>query len=312
MMKLAFTLFVGVAVAHSQHHHIMGEETMDADTVDISRVRDPRIIGGHPASPGEFPYQIFIENVYNSSEILKCGGALYSAQYVVTAAHCMYFKDTKTWANPKRVWVTAGTNDLTEGVDAPTGDINRDKQIRNVVEIIPHPQFEFKQFPGDLLGYIPVYDIVLLRLGHPLTLSDRVVPIPLAPTGFQLQGNGTVTGWGRQDVNGKWTKQLRKVDIPLVEWQPCAKLFKGYATVTEDMFCTGTKDGGQAPCNGDSGGPVGCKYADDPSGKLYLCGIASWGPSSCPNYSVYTRVSKYYEWVQQEIEARKCPKCHRK
>lgn len=25
---------------------------------------------------------------------------------------------------------------------------------------------------------------------------------------------------------------MRKVDIPLVDWQPCAKLFKGYATIT--------------------------------------------------------------------------------
>jgi len=263
-------------------------------------------VGGEAASPGEFPYQIFIENVFNSTEILKCGGALYSAEYLVTAAHCMYFKDTGTYANPKRLWVTAGTNDLEEGANAPTGDINRDKQITRVVEIIPHPKFEYKKHAGDL-GTVPTYDIALLRLNPPLKLNERTQPIALAKADYTVQGNGTVTGWGRPDPYGKWTKQMRKVDIPLVDWQPCAKLFKGYATVTEDMFCTGTKEGGVTPCNGDSGGPVTCGYDNDPSGRKFLCGIASFGPSRCPNYSVYTRVSKYVSWVEEQVAKRKTP-----
>jgi len=259
-----------------------------------------RIIGGEPAAPGEFPYQIFIENVVNASEILKCGGALYSNQYVVTAAHCMYFKDTGGWANPKRVWITMGTNDLEEGSNAPTGDINKYKKVARVVEIIPHPNFAYKKFEGDK-GTIPIYDIALLKLSAPVELNERTKPIPLAPKNHVYEGFGTVTGWGRQDPYGKWTKQLRKADIPLVEWEECARLFKGYATVTKDMFCTGTKEGGMTPCNGDSGGPVACK---DANGEYVLCGIASFGPTRCPNYSVYTRVPSYVDWVEEEVKKR--------
>jgi hypothetical protein len=172
----------------------------------------------------------------------------------------MYFKDTHTWANPKRIWITLGTTDLEEGGTALQGDVNRDKQISRVVEIIPHPKFEFKRHSGDN-GTIPTFDIVLLRLAPGFMLNERTQPIPLAPEEIRfLPENGTVTGWGRQDPYGKWTKQLRKVDIPIVEWEQCAKLFKGYATVTEDMFCTGTREGGVTPCNGDSGGPVGKTY----------------------------------------------------
>jgi len=43
-----------------------------------------RIVGGEAASQGEFPYQVFIENIWNTSEILKCGGAIYNSEYVIT------------------------------------------------------------------------------------------------------------------------------------------------------------------------------------------------------------------------------------
>jgi hypothetical protein len=62
------------------------------------------------------------------------------------------------------------------------------------------------------------------------------------------EGNGTVAGWGRLDPAGRWTRQLRKVEIPLVEWEECAKVFKGAANVTKDMFCTGSKQANLIPC----------------------------------------------------------------
>lgn len=56
--------------------------------------------------------------------------------------------------------------------------------------------------------------------------------------------------------------------------------------------------------NGDSGGPIACKLENDPEQGLYFCGIASFGPNRCPNYSVYTRVSKYVKWIEEEVAKR--------
>jgi hypothetical protein len=107
----------------------------------------------------------------------------------------MYFRDLGTYANPKRVWITAGTNDL-EGTD---DDSRKFKQVVRVSEIIPHPNFEFKKFEGHL-GTQPTYDIVLLKVYPAFDLNERIQPIPLAPEDYQLQGSVyficKFIGWG--------------------------------------------------------------------------------------------------------------------
>ncbi len=45
----------------------------------------PEIVGGQPADPGEYPWQALV-----LPGGFLCGGSLIHAQWVVTAAHCMY------------------------------------------------------------------------------------------------------------------------------------------------------------------------------------------------------------------------------
>lgn len=47
-----------------------------------------RIIGGSPASAGQFPWQVAVFFTTSSGTYL-CGGALISDLYVLTAAHCV-------------------------------------------------------------------------------------------------------------------------------------------------------------------------------------------------------------------------------
>src|SRR5665811_444714 len=106
--------------------------------------------------------------------------------YVVTAAHCMYFKDTGTYANPRKIWITAGTTDLEDriaGSSPEQMEVNKFKQVTRVSEIIPHPKFEYRKHEADL-GTIPTYDIALLKLSPPLKLNERTQPIALAPKGY--------------------------------------------------------------------------------------------------------------------------------
>lgn len=48
----------------------------------------PRIIGGQEAAPHAYPYQVAIYVTFTGRKDF-CGGSLVSANYVLTAAHCV-------------------------------------------------------------------------------------------------------------------------------------------------------------------------------------------------------------------------------
>lgn len=53
-------------------------------------------------------------------------------------------------------------------------------------------------------------------------------------------------------------------------------------------------------CQGDSGGPLSVDKNDSPNmNNLEVVGISSWG-FGCGNTGIYTRVSTYYRWIQQQ------------
>lgn len=92
-------------------------------------------------------------------------------------------------------------------------------------------------------------------------------------------------------------KTLHKVSIPVIDRQTCSDLYKGHVdlNVTDNMICTGLKEGGKSACYGDSGGPV----VDAATG--ILIGIVSWG-NGCARPdgpSVHTRVANYVDFIKK-------------
>ena len=127
-------------------------------------------------------------------------------------------------------------------------------------------------------------------------------------------------GWGRTSYDGTpHPGTLQEVDVPLITWETCSKLygfFNDTATddngtiteynvtyvVTNTMLCAGYEQGLKDSCEGDSGGPL---MLHNPDRDTYTqIGVVSWGHAcaGAGNPGVYTKLSKYVEWIHSHVQ----------
>jgi len=240
--------------------------------------RNVQIVGGQPAAVGEWPWQAMVR-----AGGFLCGGSLLDANWVVTAAHCVY-DDHGTLFNPAEIVVTLGDHSRVQN--------DGYEQIMQVAEVVAHPDYD--EWSND-------NDIALLKLASSATLNPRVVPIqPLHADELDLAADGVmavVTGWGTTGEGGSSSAILLEVDVPVVSNAVCNG---SYGLISDNMICAGYADGGKDSCQGDSGGPL---VVPDNAGGWRLAGVVSFG-YGCARanfYGVYTRVSQYVDWLQTYI-----------
>jgi hypothetical protein len=247
---------------------------------------DGQIVGGAPADPGEWPWQVALF-ADDGVTIWFCGGSLISPHWVLTAAHCVVDGGGVQYA-PSAVGIVAGLYKL----DTPAPGY----QARGVTQIIVHPAYD-----NDTL----VNDIALLKLASPVILGGSgetktgVIPLVSASIGSLAGTNSMVTGWGDTESTPQYPNELHEVQLPIITNTLCQQSYG--ASVTSDMLCAGYAEGGKDACYGDSGGPL-MVFVD---GKWQLAGIVSagYGCADPGYYSVYTRVSNFVNWVDDYIPA---------
>nr|XP_021140883.1 transmembrane protease serine 13 isoform X3 [Columba livia] len=160
------------------------------------------------------------------------------------------------------------------------------------------------------------YDIALMKLSRPLTLSAQVRPacLPMYGQRFQTGRSCFITGFGKTRENegvsrsacssclaDNTSPKLREAEVKLIDYKICNsdKVYEGY--LTPRMMCAGYLQGGKDACQGDSGGPLVC----EDNGRWYVAGVTSWG-TGCGQKNkpgVYTRVTKLLSWIYSKMES---------
>uniref|UniRef100_A0A5F9DBT5 Peptidase S1 domain-containing protein n=1 Tax=Oryctolagus cuniculus TaxID=9986 RepID=A0A5F9DBT5_RABIT len=243
-----------------------------------------RIVGGKVCPKGECPWQAALMN----GSTLLCGGSLLDTHWVVSAAHCF-----DKLSSLRNLTIVLGEHDLSEH--------EGDEQVRHVAQLI----MPDKYVPGKT-----DHDIALLRLLQPAVLTNNVVPLCLPERNFSESTLATirfsrVSGWGQLLYRGALARELMAIDVPRLMTQDCVEQSEhkpGSPEVTGNMFCAGYLDGSKDACKGDSGGPHATSY----HGTWYLTGVVSWGEgcAAVGHVGVYTRVSRYTEWLSRLMRSK--------
>ncbi|KAK6483770.1 mannan-binding lectin serine protease 1-like [Huso huso] len=271
-----------------------------------------RIVGGRNAELGFFPWQalIMVEDLSRVPEDKWFGsGALLSESWVLTAAHVLRSQRRDSTVVPvskEHVTVYLGLQDVRN---------KRGAMNLTAEKIILHEDFDPWNYNND---------IALVKLKEKVSMNPWVMPVCLPAVGQDSADPephtlGLVAGWGISNPNvsmdnavssdlGMVSDVLQYVKLPVVLHSECKTSYEsrsGNYNITDNMFCAGFYEGGKDTCLGDSGGAF---VMEDPQSKRWVAqGLVSWGgPEECGSqrvYGVYTKVSKYTEWLENKLES---------
>ncbi|XP_053162259.1 vitamin K-dependent protein C isoform X2 [Hemicordylus capensis] len=239
-----------------------------------------KVIGGKIGRKGDSPWQVML---FNEKGKFDCGAVLIHPSWVLTAAHCVVGQ---------------------ERVKLKFGKYYRWRKEEGVQIVVVDKIFAHENY-SDITSD---NDIAMLHLPNPVVFSKSTLPIclptkKLAEQELMREGTPTVvTGWGNQNEapgQANYSSVLQYIDIPVVSRNDCVSaMING---VSENMLCAGIQGDKRDSCNGDSGGPMVTKFKD----TWFLIGLVSWGEEGCgklDNFGVYTKVSQFLEWIDQQIK----------
>uniref|UniRef100_A0A3Q3XIP3 Peptidase S1 domain-containing protein n=1 Tax=Mola mola TaxID=94237 RepID=A0A3Q3XIP3_MOLML len=247
-----------------------------------------RIVGGQDAAVGAWPWQASLHKDRHHI----CGGSLINNEYVlnkrhrymslIITMHLTFFSSVSTAAFQITVYLGRHSQQ----------SFNPNEVFRRVSRIINHPNYNPATQDND---------IALLQLASTVQFTNYIKPVCLAAEGsvYSAGTNSYITGWGTvgSGVPLPLPQTLQEVSVPIVSNRVCNRAYLG--SITNNMLCAGLNEGGKDSCQGDSGGPL----VTENDTRWIQGGIVSFGEGCALAKfpGVYTRVSNYQTWINQQI-----------
>jgi secreted trypsin-like serine protease len=182
--------------------------------------------------------------------------------------------------------------------------------IYSVWQIINHPDWSFSSSSFDA-------DISLVVIKDPINFrfvtKVGIICLP-QQTSNELQGYGTIVGWGKSEqseANGKDIDSTpNQLDLPIVSNELCQKTNESFAiSISNRTFCAGFVNKTKSACVGDSG--TGFYLRDEALKSYNLVGIVSASLEDPDNknrrcnvetYTIYTNVAKFSDWIAAKMK----------
>ncbi|RNA11624.1 transmembrane protease serine 11D [Brachionus plicatilis] len=251
-----------------------------------------RIMRGHPVVRDSWPWTVSIGYFGPRTSLPHaCGGALVNKRFVVTATHCVESRSIYNLVgNPVNSHDLFGSLEkmmrVYVSVNTRSTDITAENTYR-VESIIEYPNFDQSTFKND---------ISIIKLDRDVIDSENLNYI-CVPTETNTNPGTDLyaVGWGFTENNFyRASDTLNQVKIQVQSATTC-----GLSYLPVLQFCAGNQSLGKDTCNGDSGGPV---MQQDRSKRWQLVGVVSNGDSMCTGRGIYTNVSFYHKWIQDNTK----------
>ncbi|KAJ8679814.1 hypothetical protein QAD02_015601 [Eretmocerus hayati] len=322
MKTSIFAIFVVLA-------GINGEEV--TESAHDGKNRQRRVIAGENANITSFPFFASLESRCGG---LLGGGSIISRNFVLTAAHVLYYlmpsndyiltesypNDNSTDLYPENNSTESDQNNLIDGpiyqiADEPeitnpykdllvrVGSHLREEggSIHEVDLVIIHPNYVHNDSVGGCIN-----DIALARVVYSFIFDNFRQPIQLFDAGVSFSDRvGTkvsVVGLGYTEKG--MTHHLRNTTIWIANKTKCENVYRNKKQVPlpKSAFCAGGGGGTRDTCSGDSGGPLVIEIGN-PKVK-FQAGITSFAKATCgkPNVpALYTEVSLFRSWIESHV-----------